>query len=88
MMMKNSLLLAALLCTNAFVVDATPTPQIAKACTTKSCPAVNKASFGGVPKRAFTVRGGEVFEAHSMEEMEAILIKSPGTLVVIDHWAR
>jgi hypothetical protein len=87
MMMKNSLLLAALLCTFA-VVDATPTPQITKACTTKSCPAVHKASFGGVPKRAFTVRGGEVFEANSMEEMEAILIKSPGTLVVIDHWAR
>lgn len=74
-------------------VEATPTPQLAtKACGAASCPAAAvpqkiTSAFGGMPKRAFTVRGGEVLEANTQEEMDSILIRSAGSLVVVDHWA-
>jgi hypothetical protein len=83
--MKSSPLLALFALLLPLLTMATPTPQISTKTATSSC--ASKTSFGGVPKRAFTVRGGEVLIANSKEEMEAILIKANGALVVIDHWA-
>jgi thioredoxin 1 len=63
-------------------VGGTPMPQRPHKVST--CPS---AARFGVPKRAIQVRGGDVLEAATPEEMEAILIKANGNLVVIDHWA-
>jgi D-aminopeptidase len=45
-------------------------------------------SFGGVPRRAFTARGGEVLVAESEDDMQNILLRANGALVVVDYWAR
>jgi hypothetical protein len=79
----KSLLFLLVLSLPLFFVEATPTPKIP---TKVSC--ASKASFGGVPRRAFTTRCGAVLVADSQEELEAILINANGALVVVDHWAR
>jgi len=88
-MMKSVAAVVVLLLNFAAIVGATPTPLVTtKVCTTKTCPS---SPFGGMPnvaKRAFAVRGGEVLEAATPQEMEAILIRANGALVVVDHWAR
>lgn len=51
-----------------------------------TCP--SPTSVFGVPKSALSVRGGEVLEPESLEDVEAILLKAgSGQLVVIDFSA-
>lgn len=59
------------------LVVATPTPK-------STCP-----TPFGIPKSAFTVRGGEVLEPESLEDVESILVKAGASnqLVVIDFSA-
>jgi len=61
------------------LVVATPTPK-------GTCPSPN---MFGVPKSALNVRGGEVLEPESLEDVESILVKAGASnqLVVIDFSA-
>lgn len=83
--MKSLLFLILLSLTLCFI-EATPTPKIPTKTLSQSC--ASKMSFGGVPRRAFTTRGGEVLVAESGDDLERILIQANGALVVVDYWAR
>mmetsp|Transcript_19468 Transcript_19468/g.22272 ORF Transcript_19468/g.22272 Transcript_19468/m.22272 type:complete len:157 (-) Transcript_19468:165-635(-) len=64
------------------VADGVPKPLFA---SRTICP-LN--SFGGLPKQTLQVRGGEVLElSPSPEELDSILIRAAGSLVVLDFWA-
>ena len=84
--MMKSLLFLIVLSLNLCFIGATPTPRIPTKMSSQTC--ARKMSFGGVPRRAFTARGGEVLVAESEDDMQNILLRANGALVVVDYWAR
>eukprot|EP00546_Thalassionema_frauenfeldii_P006797 CAMPEP_0178918192 /NCGR_PEP_ID=MMETSP0786-20121207/13688_1 /TAXON_ID=186022 /ORGANISM="Thalassionema frauenfeldii, Strain CCMP 1798" /LENGTH=152 /DNA_ID=CAMNT_0020591871 /DNA_START=27 /DNA_END=485 /DNA_ORIENTATION=+ len=76
--MKNLIYFALIfLCYCATLGRSNPFPRFSRAYIPRSV----------TLKQAFNVRGGEVLEAKTSADLEAILIKSAGSLVVVDYWA-